>query len=380
MPGRAEAPVVARRTRHHRCFGRPARELEQRIGARGGDSRHHPPPGWERGRRETLGTFGPDRGPRPRVSRDEDLQRSPVIACTPGACPSPSGSPMGRASHELARSAPTEGGRAGASDPTLPSVALTGFDHRVTLPGGDRISYVDIGPMTGRPVLYLHGTPGARLMAAGLEDAAGELGLRVLAPDRSGCGGSTFHRDQVRDYARFIARFADARGIAEFGVIGVSGGGRCAWACAPELGARVSGSRSSRARRRRSCRVCETHGADRIVSSARSPIGRRGCSELVLAGWARGVRHDPDRLWSLFNDLPAVDLVVLERPGFRAGVDAIIPRGRPAGRPRTDSRSRTQRRNSGGCPRPPMLLSCVSRQAESSYRTPPNPGQTISLR
>jgi pimeloyl-ACP methyl ester carboxylesterase len=285
---------------------------------------------------------------------------------------------MGRASHELARSAPTEGGRAGASDPTLPSVALTGFDHRVTLPGGDRISYVDIGPMTGRPVLYLHGTPGARLMAAGLEDAAGELGLRVLAPDRSGCGGSTFHRDQVRDYARFIARFADARGIAEFGVIGVSGGGRCAWACAPELGARVSGSRSSRARRRRSCRVCETHGADRIVSSTRSPIGRRGCSELVLAGWARGVRHDPDRLWSLFNDLPAVDLVVLERPGFRAGVDAIIPRGRPAGRPRTDSRSRTQRRNSGGCPRPPMLLSCVSRQAESSYRTPPNPGQTIS--
>jgi hypothetical protein len=146
--------------------------------------------------RETLGTFGPGGGARSYVTRDYDPRTDhAAMACPPGACPSTIGSPMDRPSHESSRSVPTpRRGRAGALDPTLPSAALRGFGHRVTLPDGDRISYVDLGPLTGRPVLYLHGTPGTRLMAAGLADAAEELGLRVLAPDRPGCGGSTFRR------------------------------------------------------------------------------------------------------------------------------------------------------------------------------------------
>jgi pimeloyl-ACP methyl ester carboxylesterase len=231
---------------------------------------------------------------------------------------------MGRSNHELSRSAPTEGGRAGASDPTLPSVARAGFGHRVTLPDGDRISYVDIGPMTGRPVLYFHGTPGTRLMAAGLAEAGEALGLRVLAPDRPGCGGSTFHRYQVSDYPQLVARFADTLGIADFGVIGVSGGGRYACACAAELGTRVT----------RVALVAST--APPELPGVRDTWSRQdrqlyGLADkapwllrLALAGWARGVRHDPDRMWSLFNDLPAVDVEVIERPGFRAGFDAMF--------------------------------------------------------
>jgi pimeloyl-ACP methyl ester carboxylesterase len=221
---------------------------------------------------------------------------------------------MDRPSHESSRSVPTpRRGRAGALDPTLPSAALRGFGHRVTLPDGDRISYVDLGPLTGRPVLYLHGTPGTRLMAAGLADAAEELGLRVLAPDRPGCGGSTFRRYQVRDYAQIVARFADTCGIADFGVIGVSGGGRYACACATELGTRVT----------RVALVSST--APPELPGVRDTWSRQDRQlyaladktpwllRLALAGWVRSVRHDPDRLWSLFNDLPAVDLEVLER-------------------------------------------------------------------
>jgi hypothetical protein len=55
--------------RHIRDFGRSPRELEQRIRARTGMA-DTVVSGWEWGRREALGTFGPDRGPRLRVSRD----------------------------------------------------------------------------------------------------------------------------------------------------------------------------------------------------------------------------------------------------------------------------------------------------------------------
>lgn len=108
------------------------------------------------------------------------------------------------------------------------------------LSDGTAVSYVDAGVPDGPPVLLLHGTPASRLMATGpIEDAARELGLRLIAPDRPGLGGSSFFPYRVADYPSSLERLADALGITDFAVVGTSGGGRYAAAAGCLLGDRV---------------------------------------------------------------------------------------------------------------------------------------------
>lgn len=68
---------------------------------------------------------------------------------------------------------------------------------------------------------------------------AARLGLRIVAPDRPGCGGSSFAPYRVSDYPTIMASFADTLGIDEFGVVGTSVGGRYACACGSALGDRL---------------------------------------------------------------------------------------------------------------------------------------------
>ena len=113
-------------------------------------------------------------------------------------------------------------------------------DREVTLPDGMVISYLDVGAADGEMVLYFHGTPSSPMQAAGpVDSAAARLGLRVIAPDRPGCGGSSFVRYRVAGYPAIVARFADSLGIGEFGVVGTSGGGRYAISCGSALAGRV---------------------------------------------------------------------------------------------------------------------------------------------
>lgn len=117
-------------------------------------------------------------------------------------------------------------------------------DQVVRRSDGTDISYPDVGPPDGDLVLCVHGTPGSRMQATGpLIGDAERLGLRVVAPDRPGYGGSSFAPYRVVDYPGIVARFADALGIGTFGVIGTSGGGRYACACGAALGNRVVGLR-----------------------------------------------------------------------------------------------------------------------------------------
>ena len=116
-----------------------------------------------------------------------------------------------------------------------------GTDHRVVLSDGRTVPYADTGDQDGGAVLDLHGTPGSRMQAGGpVSDAAAALGLRLVAPDRPGYGSSSFAPYRVVDYPAMLARFADALGIHRFGVLGTSGGGRYAHACAVALPDRVT--------------------------------------------------------------------------------------------------------------------------------------------
>ena len=114
---------------------------------------------------------------------------------------------------------------------------------QVTLADGRTLSYADYGPQSGTPVFYFHGFPGSRLdwrIVADDDAMLEELGIRVIAPDRPGYGQSDFQRGRdLLDWPDDVAQLADTLGIASFSVLGLSGGGPYAAACAYKLPQRV---------------------------------------------------------------------------------------------------------------------------------------------
>src|SRR5215469_2367529 len=97
-----------------------------------------------------------------------------------------------------------------------------------------------VGDPDAIPVLLCHGLADSRLAAQPLRQAARELGLRIIAPDRPGIGGTDRHRlSQLADWAADAADVLDALHIDSAGVLGTSGGGPFAAACAACIPGRV---------------------------------------------------------------------------------------------------------------------------------------------
>jgi pimeloyl-ACP methyl ester carboxylesterase len=73
------------------------------------------------------------------------------------------------------------------------------------------------------------------------EAAAERRGVRLIAADRPGYGLSDFRPGRrISDWSGDVEALADALGLGRFGVLGVSGGGPYAVACAASLPARVT--------------------------------------------------------------------------------------------------------------------------------------------
>jgi pimeloyl-ACP methyl ester carboxylesterase len=103
-----------------------------------------------------------------------------------------------------------------------------------TLADGRTLAYAVAGGAGGTPVVAHHGTPGSRLFASLLAEAAAERGVRLLVPDRPGYGRSSpppddWHR---QDWRRDVAALLDAESVERCGVLGFSGGGPYALAAA----------------------------------------------------------------------------------------------------------------------------------------------------
>lgn len=109
------------------------------------------------------------------------------------------------------------------------------------MPDGRRLGFAEFGPVGGRPVLWFHGTPGARRQVAPVvRDAAERDGVRIITIERPGIGASTPHLyNRLVDWAADVEYVVDQLGIARFSVVGLSGGGPYVLACAHQMPDRV---------------------------------------------------------------------------------------------------------------------------------------------
>jgi pimeloyl-ACP methyl ester carboxylesterase len=110
----------------------------------------------------------------------------------------------------------------------------------LTLDDGRTLGFETWGDPAGQPLFLLHGSPGCRLTRP--PDAAvwSTLDLALITLDRPGYGLSTaLPERRVSHAAHDVAAVADAIGVERFMVVGGSGGGPHALACAAILNERV---------------------------------------------------------------------------------------------------------------------------------------------
>jgi pimeloyl-ACP methyl ester carboxylesterase len=105
--------------------------------------------------------------------------------------------------------------------------------------GGIKLRVREAGDPGGEPVIHFHGTPGCRLELAFADDVVEAAGVRVIAFDRPGYGGSTQTPFSLSSVARMAVGVADRLGVDQFRTTGWSGGGPFALATAAQAGLRV---------------------------------------------------------------------------------------------------------------------------------------------
>jgi pimeloyl-ACP methyl ester carboxylesterase len=101
---------------------------------------------------------------------------------------------------------------------------------------GRKLGVSEYGDPLGKPLFYFHGCPGSRLEGGLTHGTALALGLRVICIDRPGYGLSPMERRRaLADWPNDVQALSRILGLGPFGVLGVSGGGPYAAACAAAL-------------------------------------------------------------------------------------------------------------------------------------------------
>ncbi|MDN3359129.1 alpha/beta hydrolase [Actinomadura sp. DC4] len=177
------------------------------------------------------------------------------------------------------------------------------------------------GEPKGRPVFLLHGTPGCRLGPRPRPIVLYQSGVRLIAFDRPGYGESDRKSGRtVADAAADVAAIADALGLRRFAVLGRSGGGPHALACAALLPGRVT--------KAAALVPLAPHGADGLdwfagmtaSNVAEFSAARRSVSVVAgrLGPAAERIREDPgSHLAGLLDELTDADRKIIGDVGIR---------------------------------------------------------------
>jgi pimeloyl-ACP methyl ester carboxylesterase len=133
----------------------------------------------------------------------------------------------------------------------------------LTLADGRDLSYDTYGEPDGLPVVFSHGLGDSRLLRHPDDELTASLGVRMIAADEPGVGGSTRQRGRrMVDWGGDMEQLADALGLGTFAVAGHSGGGPHALSIAVHLPDRV------------------THG---VLASPVGPFDREGFAKMLIS-------------------------------------------------------------------------------------------------
>lgn len=113
--------------------------------------------------------------------------------------------------------------------------------NTLTLSDGRELSWWSYGDPDGTPVIFNHGLSDSRLLRHPDDDLTASLGVRVIAADQPGVGGSTRQPGRrMVDWGPDMEQLADHLELDRFAVAGHSGGGPHALAIAVHLPDRVT--------------------------------------------------------------------------------------------------------------------------------------------
>jgi pimeloyl-ACP methyl ester carboxylesterase len=196
---------------------------------------------------------------------------------------------------------------------------------------GSVIAVEVVGEQGAAPLLFCHGLADSRLSARLFAPAAGELGWRVVAPDRPGVGGTDPRRlRRVADWVEDAALVLDAVGADTAALLGISAGGPFAAACAAAMPGRA-----------RNLLLVAPLGPPGWPTRGMAPGQRLSLAVArrapAFCGWFLGrlatlARRSPRLFLRLAtSELPGPDRRALEQPGMReaflAGYTEAFRRG-----------------------------------------------------
>lgn len=202
-------------------------------------------------------------------------------------------------------------------------IARPKLEGKIAVGADRRIGFAEFGDPQGRPMFWLHGTPGARRqipVEARLYAEANRI--RLIGVDRPGIGASTPHEyHQVIDFADDLRTIADTLGIDKMEVIGLSGGGPYTLGCAAAMPDRIVAVGVLGG-------VAPTRGSDAIgggvmgnVGLPVAPVLERVGTPLsrVATGLIRLIKPVAEPALYLYASIsPEGDRRLLERPEFKA--------------------------------------------------------------
>jgi pimeloyl-ACP methyl ester carboxylesterase len=123
----------------------------------------------------------------------------------------------------------------------VPAIDRPKLEGNIAVGENRQISFAEFGAPQGRPVFWLHGTPGARRQIPTEARVYSEdHNIRLIGVDRPGIGSSTPHRYScILSFADDLRTIADTLGVDKMAVIGLSGGGPYALGCAAAMPDRI---------------------------------------------------------------------------------------------------------------------------------------------
>ena len=112
------------------------------------------------------------------------------------------------------------------------------LDQTIHLRDGRTLGYADYGQARGKALFYFGAS---RLEAKFLAEPAKQAGIRLIGMDRPGMGLSGFQAGRhLLDWPDDVVELANHLGIDRFAVVGFSGGGPYALACAYKIPDRLT--------------------------------------------------------------------------------------------------------------------------------------------